>query len=183
MRIGEKEHITAAEFEALFRQYYPKIKAFIARIIKQEEAAEDLSQDIFVKLWDRPELIEKRIRDFDAYLFRMAKNRAYNYIEQRYIRNNHAARVTAAADAAAPTGNEVFDYVILRETEMILQIALQQMPPQRRRVFTMSRMEGLSNQQIADRLRLSKRTVDTHLSLALSELKKIAFVILFLLTD
>lgn len=164
-------------FEAVFRSNFSRTRAFIQKALKDKEEAEDLSQDIFAKLWADKELFNN-IQHVDGYLFQMARNRIYDYLEQKYAKNKHRQEWQ---NVTVKTGDEVLDQVIARDTELIFQMAIDRMPQQRRLIFRMSRLEGLSNLEIADRLHISKRTVDAHLYQALAELKKVAYLILFLL--
>ena len=67
-----------------------------------------------------------------------------------------------------------------RELSLLIDIAVEKMPPQRRNIFIMSRKDGLSNEEIAQRLNISKRTVENHMTQALAELRKIAYSTLLL---
>lgn len=167
-------------FEETFRVYYPRLRMFILKLIKNEEDAEDLAQDIFVKVWADKLLWTGQIRDVDSYLFRMAKNRVFNYIESKYVRQTYAGRKLQDDE---PLEDGVYNYIVAKETALIIRMAIDKMPQQRRTVFLMSREEGLTNAEIAEKLHLSKRTVDNHISLALADLSKIIYFITFFIFD
>lgn len=163
-------------FEETFQEYFSRLRLFIHKLVKNQEEAEDLAQDIFVKLWADDLLWDGKIRDVESYLFRMAKNRVFNHIESKYVRQSYVDKKQRDNE---PLEDGVYDYVVAKETALIIRMVIDRMPQQRRTVFLMSREEGLTNAEIAERLNLSKRTVDNHISLALADLSKIIYFITF----
>lgn len=75
-------HISEQEKKKKFEQFFiltfPKVKAFAWKILRSEEDAEDIAQDIFVKLWDNPEIWENK-ETWDSYIYTMARNQIYNF--------------------------------------------------------------------------------------------------------
>jgi len=114
----------------------------------------------------------------------MTKNKVIDLIRQRYCEPGCATDTLYDADLPeAAQADSVLSDIYYKEIQLILRLSLEQMPAQRRRIFEMSRYAGMSNRQIAEELNLSVRTVEHHIYLALSELKKkliIAFLLLFL---
>lgn len=161
-------------FSSLFVRYYPKVKRFIQNLLQDEMCAEDLSQDIFLYLWThRSDLRE--IRNLDSYLYKASRNSIYQYlrkevlhkkIDENIIRTNGLEN-----DLLGPSSEEL---LYADELEQLILVAVDKMPPQRKKIFRMSRNEGKSNQEISELLGISKRTVENHLTLALAELRKIA---------
>lgn len=92
------------EFEVIFKSYYSPVKSFLRKLVKTEDDAEDIAQDVFTQLWVKPE-VWKGNRDIDRYIFRMAKYQALNL-----LRNNAriADQVLVDADMSlmekSPTG-------------------------------------------------------------------------------
>lgn len=152
-------------FEMLFVKYFPKVKYFIAHLIKSEEIAEELSQDIFIRIWiNRKNL--SHIQSFNSYIYRMAKNAAINHMEHLYVEETYLKNYE---EHKSPT---IEEELYAKETELLIQLVVNNMPPQRKRIYEMSRMEGLKNEEIAEQLNLSKKTVENHLNLALKEIRK-----------
>jgi RNA polymerase sigma-70 factor (ECF subfamily) len=151
-------------FRNLFLAYCPKVKLFITQLVKSEAVAEDLSQDIFERIWLNREYLTN-LKSFNAYVYRMAKNVAINYLEHQLTvqKYNHAYK-------PAPESS-LEEEIEARELELIIQLAIEGMPEQRRTVFEMSRMKQLKNNEIADLLRISKKTVENHLNLALRQIR------------
>ena len=134
-----------------------------------------MTQDIFYKIWTNRETISK-VDSFKAYLFRMARNMIYDYYEHSLIEENYQQKEQRRSTYDDLIEEELY----ARELSLLIDIAVEKMPPQRRNIFIMSRKDGLSNEEIAQRLNISKRTVETHLTQALAELRKIAYSTLLL---
>lgn len=154
-------------FRSIFMQYYPKVKYFIAHIIKSEETAEDLSQDIFFRIWQSKEHLPN-LRSFNAYIYRIAKNSALNHLEHKYIEDAYVTNYRHQSKSLTP--EEELD---AKELEFLIQIAIDQMPEQRRNIYIMSRIENIKNGKIAEILGLSEKTINNQLSLALKEIRDI----------
>jgi RNA polymerase sigma-70 factor (ECF subfamily) len=153
-------------FRSIFMKYYPKIKYFIAHIIKSETIAEELSQDIFLRIWENREDMLK-IRSFNAYMYRTAKNSALNYLEHKFVEESYIANYSQHM-IINPEGE-----LDAKELEFLVQLAVGRMPEQRRKIYIMSRVENLEKEEIAEKLKLTKKTVENQLSLALKDIRKI----------
>lgn len=167
-------------FKKFFLENFPRVKAFAWKILKSEDDAEDIAQDIFVRLWDKPELWIDREK-WDSYLFSMLRNYIYNFLAHKSVELHY---IEDAAEKLRLSGldieNDMTEELYAREIGLLLKMTVEQMPEQRRKVFVLSRYRGLTNQEIADKLQLSVRTVERHLYLALQELKKIILFLFFL---
>lgn len=164
------------KFEQFFIMSYPKVKAFAWKILKSEDDAEDIAQDVFVKLWDNPD-IWGRMETWDSYIYTMARNHIYNFLKHKAVEYNYQEQL---AEEGSPVFEvDIHDQLYAKEIELLMKLALENMPEQRRKVFVMSRQKGMSNQEIADNLQLSIRTVERHIYLALQELKKVILIVFF----
>lgn len=181
----EKGYIEAASrgdeqaFESLFLHYFPRIKGFISGILQNEEEAEDISQDIFVSMWQNREKLNE-IENLNAYLFRVAKNTVFRHIERSLLFRDYLQLQTENASFAHDNNESIEEELYAKELEYLIAIAVEKMPPQRKLIYKMSREEGLSNDEIAKRLVISKRTVENHLTLALSDIRKL--IVFFIIT-
>lgn len=106
----------------------------------------------------------------------MARNKAYDYFDHLTVTEKYAREYLENASDAESEEERLFAH----ELQKMIQAAVQQMPPQRQLVYQMSREKGLSNDEIAIRLHISKRTVENHLTAALAILRKIVYLWLFL---
>lgn len=167
-------------FKSLFLHYFPRIKSFINGILQNEEEAEDMSQDIFVSMWQNRERLTE-INNLNAYLFRMAKNTVFRHIERDLLFQNYQQQKELSGFSASEDNN-IEDEIYARELEFLISVAIEKMPPQRKNIYRMSREMGLSNNEIAQNLSISKRTVENHLTQALADIRKIVkfFILAFL---
>lgn len=148
-------------FKSLFHLYQPRLYAYIFRMIKSREVAEEIVMDVFMKIWLGRALISK-IENFDAFLFRIACNKSIDFLrvaaKDKVIHGMMWENLQIAENATAE--NEL----IRQEYESTLREAMALLSPQRRQVFHLSRIEGLSHEQIASRLHLSKHTINNHIT-------------------
>lgn len=157
-----------AAFEIIFRQYYPKVHAFSLGLLKDEEDADDVTQQVFIKLWNR-RLRMNLVHDFNAYLYRMTRNSVLDFIEKRQKKRDF---VDIELVSDMPTADSTFDQIAAIELQLLVDMIVANMPKQRRKIYKLSRERGKSNQEIADELGIAKKTVENHMHLALAELKK-----------
>jgi len=155
-------------FSALYMFYYPKMKFYLTRFLKDENEASDMAQDIFCKIWENREYCSN-INNFNAYIYSMARNAVYNYFEHNLIKENYASKFQAGA-----LYNDIIEgELYAMELGLLIDITIEKMPEQRRRIFKMSRKDGLTNEEISNQLCINKRTVENHVTLALTDLRKV----------
>ena len=172
--IGEQEK--KKKFEQFFILTFPKVKAFAWKILRSEEDAEDIAQDIFVKLWDNPEIWENK-ETWDSYIYTMTRNQIYNFLKHQSVELSYQEKLSQEDSPSFEF--DIYDKLYAKELQLLIKLTLDNMPEQRRKVFSMSRQNGMSNQEIADKLQLSIRTVERHIYLALQELKKVILIAFF----
>lgn len=168
------------EFEEIFIQYFPKVRTFAAILLKSEQEAEDVAQDIFVKLWEEPDLWEGNL--VRNYLYTMVKNHVFNRIKRKNIESNYiSSQMNLQLLEEMTEFKDPLNEIYHEELQLLLKLSLEQMPEKRRQVFEMSRFQHLSNHEIAERMNLSVRTVEQHIYLVLKDLKKLLLVAIFLI--
>lgn len=164
------------KFKQFFILTFPKVKAFAWKILQSEEDAEDIAQDIFVKLWDNPEIWENK-DTWDRYIYAMTRNQIYNFLKHQSVELNYQEKFTQ--ENSSSYDFDIYDKLYAEELQLLIKLTLDSMPEQRRKVFSMSRQKGMSNQEIAEKLNLSVRTVERHIYLALQEFKKVILIAFF----
>lgn len=161
-------------FHEIFKLFYPKVYAFVRGFIKDLDDSEDLTQIVFIKLWDK-RAVFCNVHHFDSYLFMLAKYTVFNYIAANKVsRFATEDEIPELSDGFTP-----HDELTAKDLQLLIDMVVNEMPPKRKMIYQLSRVEGLSNEQIAEKLGIQKKTVENHLNIALNELREaLAFSIL-----
>ncbi len=168
------------KFEKIFKTHYSSVKYFIFFLLKSEQDAEDLAQDVFTKLWCKPEIWNNN-DDANGYIFSMAKNVTLDFIKHKRLEQNYRdEQIQEILVKELFVSEDPLNPIYRDEIQLILDLALNRLPKRRRMIFEMSRLDGMSNQEIASTLDISVRTVEHQIYLALHELKKVVFILFFL---
>jgi RNA polymerase sigma-70 factor (ECF subfamily) len=162
-------------FDELFRSYYSRLRSFAYAYLKDVAVAENIVQDAFLLLWQRHDTLLPD-SNIQAWLLVVVKNNAISYI-------NRLKRQAEVESAYAMTTIRDFDlrlislkacdpeYMFSAEVEQIIRKALDALPEQCRKVITLSRFEDMSNREIAEKLGISVKGVEYHITNALKKLR------------
>lgn len=152
-------------FGELFQAYHQRLGAYIFRLTESLPAAQEIVQDVFLKIWLKRESLPE-IQWFDAYLFTAARNHVFNYLRKVARERNQQQLLQAGLDSSdAHDGGDKEQYYEL------LDEAIEHLPRQQKQVYLLHRREGLSHAEIAARMKLSVETVKKHMSLALRAIR------------
>ncbi|WP_099292261.1 MULTISPECIES: RNA polymerase sigma-70 factor [unclassified Butyricimonas] len=164
-------------FENVFITCFPKVKSFIRGIIRSEADAEDLAQDVFIKLWVNRTTLNPE-KPLGPYLYTMARNSALNFLKHKLIEDTFIDSFSNFN----PVTDSSDEILFAKEIQLLIEMTICKMPVQRKRIYQMSRDNRLSNNEIAQELNISKKTVENQLSLALQEIRQVisSFLIFFL---
>jgi RNA polymerase sigma-70 factor (family 1) len=150
-------------FAELFRRYDKRIYPFVLKMIRTEAHAEEITQEIFIKIWRHRDKLTS-IDQPGAYILTIAARHTLDRIKQRVNETKMLQRFSAIQDK---THNDPEESLLLRDKEALIRQAVDQLPPQQKVVYLLSRQQGLSYEQIARELALSPNTVRNHLVKAL----------------
>jgi RNA polymerase sigma-70 factor (family 1) len=142
-------------FEIIYRHFSRKLFPFVLKLVKLPELAEELIQDIFVNLWINRQAFSA-VSNPSSYLFSIANRQSLKYLKKVA---NDARILNSIAEYSETSTNETEERIIFRESLDAVNMAVQQLPTQRRLIWELSRNEGLSHDQIAEKLQISKNTV------------------------
>jgi len=149
-------------FTQLYLRYSPTIYNALMVYIKDEHQADDLLQNVFVRLWEkRAELTA--IQNLENYLFIIARNMVFNHIKRKAIEENvHQALRSRLPESADSTESRMQEL----EYKRLLQEAIDALPAQQKQVYLMATDAAMSYEDIAIKMDLSKLTIKKHLELA-----------------
>lgn len=158
-------------FKALFCKYLPVLHSFVIRTTKSSSAAEDIIQNTFIRVWLNREKLSG-INNIQSWLFKCASNECLNYLR------SEANQTKLAADGGAHRAlsvNELWQTsgsVAVNEINQLINEAVSRLPLQRRRIYLLSRNEGLTIPEIAGELNVSPNTVKNALVISLKFIRE-----------
>ncbi|WP_411031263.1 RNA polymerase sigma factor [Spongiimicrobium sp. 3-5] len=146
-------------FQALYDRYHNKLYHYILQYVKSVHTAEELVQEAFIKIWlKRAELNEKK--DFASFLFVMTRNMIYDHLRKAAVDNS--LRKTYY-EFKEHVNNKTPDDIQMKEYERVLDNIIEELPKQKQKIYILSRKEGKNNQEIAEILGISSKTVKNNL--------------------
>lgn len=169
-----------ASFNSLYREYYKKLCFHAFRIINRMDIAEEIVQDVFVKIWNKRDSLNLP-DNISNYLYRAVLNESLNYVKKQK-RNVYDEN---GFQNLEDISNNSYEYKkSQKELRKRIRQAIKHLPDKTRRVFIMSRKLEFSYQDIANKLNISVKGVEYHICSALKQLRKdlesTLFLILFL---
>ena len=153
-------------FDTVFWSYNSHVFHFIDSLLYDKTLAEDFTQNVFLKIWERRESIDPE-DSFESYLFTIARNMVYKESEKRLLSERFLEYIGNQQDFDGQLEAKI-DAESLRE---YVDELLEQMPPSRRNIYYLSRKQHLTNKEIAKQLSISEKTVETQLYRALQYLR------------
>jgi RNA polymerase sigma-70 factor (ECF subfamily) len=165
-------------FQKVFHATYPKVHAFALGFIKNEADAEDVVQAVFIKLWTKRTLM-RTVQNMDTYLYTVTKNTVLNQLASRKATTIDIQSMKEIRNSEATA----LEQIEAQDLQLLIDMVVDNMPPQRQAVYKMSREEGLSNEEIAKRLGLQKKTVENTLNLALKQIREMLKILILLLLN
>ncbi|NJN25146.1 MAG: RNA polymerase sigma-70 factor [Cyclobacteriaceae bacterium] len=168
-------------FRILYSKYAPILFAFSRRYLRTSEDAEEIVQEVFLRIWEKRKNIDAS-QSFSAYVIQAAKHRIFNGFRKKVNEQAYLDFLIYADDRAGNFTDLDVDY---REIKVKAEKAIEAMPPKRQEIFRLSREGGLKNKEIAEKLDISIKTVENQMGQALKflreELSDYQMIILLLL--
>jgi RNA polymerase sigma-70 factor (ECF subfamily) len=153
----------------IYDRYYSRIYTLAMQFLKSPEAAQEIVQDVFLKLWEKRESID-RDKPIEAWLYTVAKNKVFNQfkkVAREYATISQKNMPVEAVDNESKADSKVLN----GEIEQLINAAINNLPEKQREVYRLSRIEGFSRNEIAEQLQISSLTVKTHMSRAIVSVK------------
>jgi RNA polymerase sigma-70 factor (ECF subfamily) len=177
------------QFNELFNEYYQRIVRFAMSYVRDLDVAEDFASEAFAAFWENRTTLSEETNS-KAYILTIVKNKCMNHLKHEQIRlkaereiNNHSEWVLTTnlntLEACDP------NFIFSDEIQHILNETLEKMPQKTRQIFILNRFNGLSYHEIAQKMDVSQKTIEFHISKALRtlrfELKDFIYLLLFIL--
>lgn len=160
LKSGDESALTA-----IYKKYWQQLYLSAYNVLKDNQACEDIIQELFIKLWNSREIIRITV-SLKAYLYASTRYEVYRQIRSGAVTSD--VFDILADRLQTPAGQENIEY-----KELVLQLnsAVSTLPEKCREVYRLSREEHLSHKQIASQLNISTKTVENHLTKALKQLR------------
>ena len=155
-------------YQRLFELYWNLVYGIGLSLTKSPEQAKDLSQDIFLKIWDKKEKLPG-VRDFGAYLYTITKHRVHDQIRSQIFHASNREFLESYISYSESSPQELLESKEIKEE---LEAAINRLPEQLKQVINLRRWEGLSHQEIAIKLNISPLSSKTYMVRALMALRK-----------
>lgn len=166
LKLLKKGNIRA--FDAIYEKYSKRLYVFVFRYIKQKTDAEEIVQEVFLKIWESREKIDL-YSSFDSFLFTIAYNNTISLLRKRVNEKKYLEHLKHKQQVNDNEG--IIAEMHFKEIEKRVKSLLEQLTPRQKEIFYLSREEGLTHEEIAKKLNISANTVKNHLVATLAFLK------------
>ncbi len=157
-----------AAFDGIYNKYCHKLHGFVFMYLKQEEDAEEIVQEVFIKIWESKAKIDLSA-SFESFLFTIAYNATMSLLRKRVCENKSREYLKSLQQTGAE--EQVSDEIHFKELDRKVQSLLQQLTPRQKEIYLLSREDGLTHREIAQKLGISESTVNNHLVTIIKYLK------------
>ena len=146
-------------FDRLYHLYSERLYVNLLKLVKHPETAEEILQDIFIQVWEKRDTIEIHT-SIRAYLFRIGENKVFDFY--RKVRRDKLLYANVKATASEQY-THIEETLLFRENEQLLHAAVASLPPQRRQIFELCKLQGQTYEQVSNLLGISTSTVNDHI--------------------
>jgi RNA polymerase sigma-70 factor (ECF subfamily) len=156
------------QFESLFRSSYVSLVRYARTLIRDHDTAEEIVQDLFYRLWQDKEKLNIE-SSLNGYLFRSVHNKCLHFIEHNKVRERYAEEMSYRQPEKQESPSDILQH---KELQARIAVILERLPERCGQIFYMSRFEGLKYTEIAEKLSVSVKTVESNMGRALKEFRK-----------
>lgn len=146
-------------FAQLYMQYSQRIYTNLKRLLKDEDLAQELLQEVFVRIWDKRETLNFET-SFRSYLYRISENLVNDFFRKASKDKKMMEHLVLAASELYIDNEELY---INKESNMLLHKAIETLSPQRRKIFTLCKIEGKSYSEVSEMMGVSTSTINDHI--------------------
>lgn len=162
------QHGDEQVFELFFRNYYERLCNYANTILNDMDEAEEMVQNAFLTIWERRDSFEVHT-SLKSYLYRAVYNSSLNSLKHKKVQQKHEQYYK---QNTAPDYESATSQLMENELQQMAQKAIEQLPPQCKMVFSLSRFEQLTYAEIAEQMNISAKTVENHMVRALRILRE-----------
>ncbi|TCC93158.1 RNA polymerase sigma factor [Pedobacter hiemivivus] len=147
-------------FDKIYNLYSQKIYHNILRVVKQSDLAEEILQEVFLKIWDKRLSINIE-SSFKSYIFKIAHNLVMDLFRRAAFDRNLINRLAIESNSSFDNSTE--DIIDFKDTQKLIDEAIELLPPQRKNVYLLCKIEGKTYQEVSELLNISTSTVSDHI--------------------
>lgn len=162
-------------FNQLFNEYYSRFVRFAEGYVRDRSVAEDFASEAFTSYWENRERLSTETNP-PAYILTIIKNKCLNHLQHQQIRQRVAEELRDHSAWLLQTKISTLeacdpDFLFSEEIQRIIDTALNKLPVKTRQIFILNRFQGFSYKEVAEKMNLSLKTIEFHMSKALSQLR------------
>ena len=165
---GQVKNGELSSYEIIFKKYFKELYRFAFSYVRDAVIAEEMAQEVFLYIWEKRNQIEIQTT-LKTYLYSAVKNKCLNYIKLELPKQQSMADVSEVMLSA---GSQKIDEGENEKLKKYIQQAVDSLPKKCRKIFILSRNAGLTYEEIAEELNLSKKTVENQMGIALKKLRE-----------
>lgn len=155
-------------FGQLYHHYRVRLYHNIFKMIKSDEDVEELLQELFVKIWLNRHQLDPE-RSFKAYLFKVSENLVYDFFRKAALHKKLQDHLTLTASGG---GNNIERYIYFKESALLVDQAIENLPPRRKEIYKLCKIEGKSYEEVSRSLGISVSTINEHIVKASKSVRK-----------
>jgi len=155
-------------FDTIYKKYCKRLYRFVIQYVKQEADAEEIVQEVFIKIWETRSKIDAYL-SFESFLFTITYNSAISLLRKRVHEKKYLEYLKSLQEV--DSASELTDEIQFKELNDRVLFLLNELTPRQKEIFQLSREEGLTHEEIAKKLDISVNTVKNHMVSALNFLR------------